>query len=276
MKITKRSGKKVTYRAKKLRKSLKKSGASRLVVKNIMEKIESSLYPGIPTQEIYKKAFSLLKKEHRASAAKYKLRNAILELGPSGFPFERYVSHLLEAEGFTTKVGVIIKGECVDHEVDIIAIKEKQFNYYECKFHNKSTFTCNIKVPLYIQSRFIDMESNRFMNKNNLDFNHTCCIVTNTTFTNDATTYALCKGIELISWNYPPKNGIKERIDKTGMHPITCLTTLTKTEKHNLLANEVILCRHIMDDSKPLEAIGINSNRLPHIMGEAKALFELK
>jgi hypothetical protein len=276
MKITKRSGEKVTYIAKKLRKSLMRSGASGKVVKDIMKAIEDSLYPGIPTQEIYKKAFSLLRKAHRATAAKYKLRNAILELGPSGFPFERYVSHLLESEGYTTEVGVIMKGECVNHEVDIVAKKEKIVNYYECKFRNKATFSCNIKIPLYIHSRFLDLESKRIKDGLHLDSNYECWIVTNTKFTSDATTYALCRGIQLISWNYPPNNGIRERIDKTGMHPITCLTTLTKKEKHNLLSNEVILCRHIMDDPKPLEGIGINPKRLPQIMGEAKALYQLK
>ena len=275
MKITKRSGKNVTYIARKLRKSLMRSGASGKVVKDIIREIEASLYPGIPTKEIYKKAFSLLRKEHRATAAKYKLRNAILELGPSGFPFERYVSHLLESEGFTTEVGVILEGECVNHEVDIVAKNEKRVNYYECKFHNKATFTCNIKVPLYIQSRFLDIESKRMKNGQNLDYKYECWIVTNTKFTSEATTYAQCKNIQLISWNYPPNNGIRERIDKTGMHPITCLTTLTKKEKHNLLSNDVILCRHIMEDAKPLEHIGINPKRLPQIMGEAKALFEL-
>jgi len=276
MKVTKRSGEQVRYVAKKLRKSLMRSGASGKVVKQIMKKIEKSLYPGISTKEIYKQAFSLLRKEHRATAAKYKLRNAILELGPSGFPFEHYVSHLMEAEGYEIKVGVIVEGKCVNHEVDVVAEKNKEVNFLECKFHNKSTFNCNIKTPLYIHSRFRDiiekLESQGIQNDTKYSFG----IVTNTKFTSEATIYATCSGIQLLSWNYPPKNGIRERIDRTGMHPITCLTTLTKKEKHSLLNNDVILCRHLMNDSKPLEKIGINKGRLAKIMGEAKALYELK
>jgi len=253
-----------------------KSGASGKVVKKIMKQIEASLYPGISTKEIYKKAFSLLRKEHRASAAKYKLRNAILELGPSGFPFERYVSHLMEADGYQTEVGIIVEGNCVNHEVDVIATKENQINYLECKFHNKSTFTCNVKTPLYINSRFLDLENKRKSIDHQADKNYAFWIVTNTKFTSEATIYANCAGIQLLSWNYPPKNGVRERIDRAGIHPITCLTTMTKKEKHNLLNNDIILCRHIMDDPKPLEEIGINKGRLAKIMGEAKALFELK
>jgi len=276
MKITKRSGEQVNYVAKKLRKSLMRSGASGKVVKEIMKKIEDTLYPGITTKEIYKQAFSLLRKKHRATAARYKLRNAILELGPSGFPFEQYVAHLLEADGYATDVNVVVAGRCVNHEVDIVASKENELNYIECKFHNRSTFTCNVKTPLYINSRYIDIESKGTDKKKLKDTNSTFWIVTNTKFTSEAKTYAQCTGIQLLSWNYPSKNALRERIDKSGMHPITCLTTMTKKEKHALLKNEVILCRHIMNDSKPLIQIGINKGRLAKIMGEAKALHELK
>ena len=44
-----------------------------------------------------------------------------MELGPSGFPFEKLVGKILEQEGFETRVGVIVQGNCVQHEVDVIA-----------------------------------------------------------------------------------------------------------------------------------------------------------
>ena len=276
MKVTKMSGEKVKYRVKKLRKSLMKSGASGKLVKEIVKEIEKSLYPDIPTKEIYKMAFALLKKKHRATAAKYKLRNAILELGPSGFPFERYISHLMEEEAYTTTVGVIVKGKCVSHEVDVIAENEKEINYQECKFHNKSTFTCNVKIPLYIHSRFLDITNKQQDSNKKLGKTYIFWIVTNTKFTSEATTYANCVGLKLLSWNYPPNQGIRERIDRSGMHPITCLTTMTKKEKHSLLKNNIILCRHIMNNSDPLAKIHINPKRIPKIMGEAKALFDLQ
>lgn len=275
MKVTKTSGEEVNYNAKKLRKSLMKSGASGKVVNAIIKKIEASLYIGIPTKEIYKMAFALLRKEHRATAAKYKLKNAILELGPSGFPFERYISHLMEEEAYTTTVGVIVAGRCVNHEVDVIAENEKELIYQECKFHNKSTYTCNVKVPLYIHSRYQDITNKQLDLKQQSDKKISFWIVTNTKFTGDAITYANCAGLQLLSWNYPPNDGIRERIDRSGMHPITCLTTMTKKEKHVLLNNNVILCRHIMNDSAPLVKIGINPGRVSRIMGEAKALYEL-
>ncbi|MDF1698426.1 MAG: restriction endonuclease [Saprospiraceae bacterium] len=274
MEVTKRSGERVKYIAKKLRKSLMRSGASGKLVKKIISQIEASLYPGIPTKEIYKKAFSLLRKEHNATAAKYKLKNAILELGPSGFPFENYVGHLLQDEDYATQIGIIVKGKCVDHEVDIIATKPKEVNYIECKFHNKSSFSCNVKTPLYIRSRFEDIQAHN--QQKTIQKQYAFWIITNTKFTSEAIAYATCTGIKLISWNYPSNNNLRHRIDRTGMHPLTCLTTLTKKEKHQLLKNETILCRQIMNDPSPLQNVGISQSRILKIMGEAKALFELK
>lgn len=275
MKITKRSGEQVKYISKKLRKSLMRSGASGKVVKEIIAEVEKILYPGISTKEIYKKAFQLLRKSHRATAAKYQLRNAIMDLGPSGFPFEQYIAHLLEHDHYTTEVSVILDGQCVNHEVDIIAKKENQINFIECKFHNKITYNCNIKVPLYINSRFQDIVSALPETTSQNPKIHSCWIVTNTKFTSEAITYATCKNIQLLAWNYPKKNGLRERVDKAQLHPVTCLTTLTKKEKYKLLENEIILCREIMEDRTPLATIGINSSRIERIMGEAKALYEL-
>ena len=47
------------------------------------------LYPGITTKEIYRRAFSMLRKASAHLAAEYKLKKAFQELGPSGYPFEK-------------------------------------------------------------------------------------------------------------------------------------------------------------------------------------------
>ena len=43
------------------------------------------------------------------------------------------------------------------HEVDVIAEKDNQHFMIECKFHNDSSRNCNVKIPLYTQSRFLDI-----------------------------------------------------------------------------------------------------------------------
>jgi hypothetical protein len=81
-----------------------------------------------------------------------------MELGPSGFPFEKYVAEILKYQGYRVEVGVIVEGFCVKHEVDIIAEKEAKHFMIECKFHNQPGTFCDVKIPLYINSRFLDIE----------------------------------------------------------------------------------------------------------------------
>ncbi len=90
--IIKASGEVAPFYSEKLKHSLLKSGASEEQVENILVQIEDNLYHGISTKKIYQRAYQLLKDSSRPLAAKYKLKRAIMELGPSGFPFEKYIA----------------------------------------------------------------------------------------------------------------------------------------------------------------------------------------
>lgn len=59
-----------------------------------------------------------------------------MELGPSGFPFEKFISEILKFQGFAVQVGVIVEGHCVKHEIDVVAEKGEEHFMIECKFHN--------------------------------------------------------------------------------------------------------------------------------------------
>ena len=118
--IIKANGDKVSFEIKKLENSLRRSGASDATVERIGKEISNTLFEGMHTKKIYKKAFALLKKEAHPQAARYHLKKGIQELGPSGFPFEKYLSEILEYEGYKVQVGQIVKGDCVNHEIDVI------------------------------------------------------------------------------------------------------------------------------------------------------------
>ncbi len=49
----------------------------------------------------------------RSTADKYHLKNAIMELGPTAFPFEKFIAGILEAEGYQTLTDQIVQGNCV-------------------------------------------------------------------------------------------------------------------------------------------------------------------
>ena len=274
--ITKASGEQAVYDPEKLRRSLRRAGAGEEAMDSIVKEIGQRLYPGITTKEIYRKAFSMLRKASAHLAAKYKLKKALQELGPSGYPFEKYVGEILKHEGYQTKVGQIVQGHCVQHEVDVIASKDDQHFMIECKFHSDQGRKCDVKIPLYIHSRFLDVEKAWQQRPGHGHKFHQGWVVTNTRFTTDAIQYGTCAGLNLVSWDFPKKGSLRERIDGSGLHPITCLTTLTKKEKQLLLDKGIVLCQELCQNEQLLKEIGVQPTRKKKVMEEARLICETK
>lgn len=270
--IVKMTGEKAAFDQSKLRRSLERSGVNDRVIKEIIEKVEFLLYEGITTKEIYKAAFSLLRKNSPPTAARYKLKKAIMELGPTGYPFEKFVGEILKHQGYDTQVGVIVKGHCVNHEVDVIAQKDDEHFMIECKYHRDQGRHCDVKIPLYIQSRFKDVEKQWKKKKGHDTKFHQGWIFTNTRFTSDAIQYGNCAGLKLVGWDYPRQGSLKERIDVSGLHPITSLTTLTREEKQKLLDANHVLCKEIYQTPEILNKTNIAQNRQKKILREARDL----
>lgn len=272
--ILKSSGEKVKFSIEKLRGSLKHSGADDSLINQIVDTVRDELYQGISTKEIYNRAFALLKKKKAVFASKYKLKKAIYELGPTGFPFERFVAAILRYSGYTTEVDKIMQGICVKHEIDVFVEKNEKVNIIECKFHGEEGRNCNVKVPLYINSRYMDVKTH-WEKKNKKKLIESGWVVTNTRFTKAAIQYGKCVGLYLLSWDYPENNGLKERIDRLGLYPITVSTLLTNREKHFLLSRDIVLCRQLLKDKFFLEHLNISDERKFKILNEINQLCNL-
>lgn len=274
--IIKYSGEKVKFSLVKLRNSLKRTGANDAIINQIIHKMSDELYQGISTKEIYNRAFALLKKQSSYLASKYKLKKAIYEFGPTGYPFERFVSAILKYSGYKTSVGEILQGQCVMHEIDVIAHKNSNTTIVECKFHSDQGLNCNIKIPLYINSRYQDVKAHWNSHPNKNTELTEGWVVTNTRFTEDALQYGKCCGLYLLSWDYPKNDGLKDRIDRLGLYPITVSTQLTKREKQFLLSRDVVLCRELVGNLFYLDHLGISEIRKEKILHEIKQLCGIK
>ncbi|MCK0191980.1 MULTISPECIES: ATP cone domain-containing protein [Arenibacter] len=270
--IIKANGDKAPFEIEKVRISLERAGTDKLLVEEIVQDIVKEVYDGMTTKKIYQMAFRMLKGKARVNASRYKLKKALMELGPSGYPFEKLVGKLLAHEGFDTKVGVIVQGNCVQHEVDVIALKDNRHFMIECKYHSDQGRYCNVKIPLYIQSRFLDVEKQWEKQQGHETKFHQGGVYTNTRFTTDAIQYGTCVGLLLTSWDYPKGDGLKERIDRSGLHPLTSLTTLTKIEKSKLLDKGIVLCKEINKSPSLLEQIGISKRRQKDILEDSEKL----
>lgn len=272
MKIVKHSGDVVDFDPEKLKKSLMKSGAGPAVVEDILREISKELYEGISTKKIYKKAFGLLKKEANSHAARYNLRAGLQALGPAGFFFEKYIARLFTADGYLTVTNLILKGKCVSHEIDVLAKKDNAIIMIECKFHSHRDAVSDVKVPLYVFSRFNDLREKQHVIFSVKDTISKCWIATNNRFTSDAIDFSKCSEINLLSWDYPANNSLKTKNDIDCLYPVTCLTTVTLAEKDKLLVLDIILAKELVNNSDPLEKIGLSSNRVKNVLKEVREL----
>jgi hypothetical protein len=270
--IRKSSGEVVPFSMERLSASLQHSGADRKTIADILQKVMDELYDGITTREIYNRAYAILKRKKPVFASKYKLKKAIYELGPTGFPFENFISTLLRFSGYETSVGDVVTGKCVSHEIDVLARKNGKTILIECKFHGEEGRKCNVKVPLYIHSRYRDVcnaAGDKHKGSRNPDEGW---VVTNTRFTEDAVAYGKCAGLYLLSWDYPGDDGLRNRIDRLALYPITVSTLLSQREKEFLLSRDIVLCRQLHKDSFYLDHLGISETRKRKILDEVASL----
>lgn len=270
--IVKSSGDIVRFAPEKLRKSLRRSGAPPGVVDTIVQRVSDEIFEGISTREIYNRAFTLLKNYKKACASRYKLKKAIYELGPTGFPFEKFVSSVLRHSGLHTRINQIYQGYCVSHEIDVAATNGKEVTLIECKFHSDQGKKCNVKVPLYIHSRFQDISRWNDTQKPSVMTLQPGWVVTNTRFTMDALNYGKCVGLYLLSWNHPPLQSLKRRIDRSGLYPITVSMLLTSKEKEFLLDRDVVLCKELLEAPYYLDHMGVSDSRKKRILSEFEQL----
>src|SRR5579859_3895295 len=175
--ITKSSGITEPFSKEKFERSLRRSGARPEVITELTNYVMHA--PDLKTtHDIYQYAYNRLRSHRPAVAARYSLKNALSELGPSGFPFEHFVAEIFKSQGYETSIDQKLQGRCVIHEVDIILRKNNETFMVECKFHQPQLHA-DVKVPLYIKSRFDDLtKSNSYSFKQGW-------VVTNTRFTDD-------------------------------------------------------------------------------------------
>lgn len=270
--IRKASGDMEPFSSEKLRRSLQRSGAADNVIEPILNDVESWIYDGISSRKIYDRAFALLRKKTLSVASRYKLKNALMEMGPTGHPFEHFAGQVFKALGYNVEVAQILQGHCVTHEVDVIASKEKSQMFIECKYYLTTDKNANVQVPLYIRSRVDDIIKKRSSIPEFAGYTFSGGVVTNTRFTSDAMAYGECSGLKLLSWDYPVGNGLKDIIDREKIFPITVLTKLSKQDKQRLMGQGIVTCLQILETPGTLDSLGIEMINREKILAEIKNL----
>lgn len=257
------------FKVEKLRRSLRRAGAKPAEVFSIIKAVEAKLYDGIKTQEIFALAFELLRQSKTSAATRYSLRRALFSLGPTGFPFERFLAKLFQANGYRTKTGVIIPGQCAPHEIDVAAYKTDHSFVAEAKFHARAGIKSDLQVVMYSYARLMDLKSARICAEDICGIKE-FWVITNTKFTHTAEKYANCVGLNLLSWDYPRKNNLHDRMQRSGVYPITVLNSLTNNQFLTLISNDCITCDDLLKQPHLLKYLHLTPEKIKSVLAEAE------
>ncbi|MBI4097249.1 MAG: restriction endonuclease [Candidatus Levybacteria bacterium] len=249
--VIKATGEVEPYSEEKVLRSVQRAGIPKELQSSVLAHIKEKLHDNMETWEIYHHISEFLgKSQFPYSKSRYSLKQAIMMLGPTGYPFEDYVAKILQAKGYSTEVRQVLQGTCVTHEVDVVIRPNNKTGstaMVEAKFHNSPGARSDVHVSLYTKARFDDL-------KDRYRFDE-AWLVTNTKATIDAVTYAQCIGMKVISWSYPEQESLRDLIETSGLYPITMLTNLSSADKFKLLQNHIVLCRDICSNHALLDSL---------------------
>lgn len=270
--VVKANGVHEAFDGEKLRSSLLRAGASPKSADDVLSHIGSELYNEISTREIYQHAFAILRNLESPVARRYSLRRAIMDLGPTGFPFEDFVAEIFKAKGYKTLTRQTVLGGCVPHEMDLVAWNSEKLIMAEAKFHNELGSKSDLKVALYVKARFDDIRENVFNYGGTERPLSEGWLITNTKFSSTAVHYGICKNLVMIGWNYPEKGNLQDMIEEEVLHPITCLTNLSLADKKTLIEKNIVLCSTIKNNPAILKEYLGKNYRTETVLSEIEAL----
>jgi len=243
--VTKADGSKQVFDKQKVFRTCLRLRATQQAAQSVADRIEAKARSGIATKEILQMIFRYMKEYRPEVRYITDLREAIALMRPQP-DFEKYVALLLKEQGYSVETNQLIRGKCVEHEVDVVARKNNECIYVEVKHHfQHHTFT-GIGVFLEAWASYVDLLQGFEEAKNSFHFNKVM-VVCNTKISDHAKQYATCKGILYTGWNYPAGNSMEDMIQKKSLYPITFLKSLDRRIEAKLGDAGVITLRQLVE-----------------------------
>ncbi|UCG77218.1 MAG: restriction endonuclease [Nitrospirota bacterium] len=272
IKIRKASGVLEDLNIEKLKASLKRSGASDDAAEEVIDRVLLEIQPVTSTSRIYKLAKKHLKQYNHASSLRYSLKKALFRLGPTGYPFEKYIGEIMKNYGYEVTIGTYIKGECIDHEVDVLGIRDGEVAAVECKYHNVVGRTTDVKVAMYVHSRFRDIEPKFKAEHPDKKFHG--WLVTNTRCTENAIQYADCYGFKVLGWQHPNHHSLQKIIEDKRLYPVTVITGIQRGIVDTLISKNIVLLKDLseMEISDIRSILSLNESKAAKLKQQAMDL----
>jgi hypothetical protein len=215
--VVKADGRKEEFSLDKIVQTCLRAGVDRQQSEEIARKVQHNFSEGATTHLIYR--FIIDEIDKLGDASVLLLRESVANLDPVSF--EQYITRVLEMHGYQCRWNVNILGRFVEHQVDILAYKEKNF-IVECKRHyNPHRFT-GLGIVLQVEARLEDIRMGKKKGNNNFEIDE-AWIITNTKFSDHAKQYAKGIGVRLTGWKYEEPYSLDRLIEDKKAYPVTIL-----------------------------------------------------
>lgn len=269
--VTKADGSKQIFEREKVLRTCLRMGASRRIAEEVAAEVERRVYAGMETRKILQMTLRLLRKHKPAIQHLIDLRRSLSLLRPTP-DFEHFVQLVLAENGYDVTPNQIIRGKCVEHEVDGIARKDGITFFVEVKHHYNFHTPTGLDESRIARAVLEDVVDGFELGLNSQRIDKPM-IVCNTKFSEHAKRYAACRDILQIGWSSPPSRGLQDLIEAKELHPITCLKGLRTETKKKLTSAGIILLKHLATESpKELgKKIGMTEESLEPIIKKAKS-----
>lgn len=213
--VTKYDGTRQVYDQEKVVNSLLRSGIEKEGVAKILAEVEAQLFDGIPTSKLYEIVNSSLDKSDFVRGPHlYRLREILAKMG--SIDFERFVQKMLEKEGYACQWNTLVKGFCIEHQVDLIAKKDGKTYFVEVKHHTNFHRNCGLGTVVELWGRLDDLQNGFKKGLDTYDFSR-AWLFSNTKFSDHAKVYAKAKDLILTGWRHSTLGlGLEKMVEKLG------------------------------------------------------------
>jgi hypothetical protein len=244
MNLVKGNGEIVAYDPHHVRTNVQRTGASIELAQKVVDDIAPKIVDGMSTFALHNLVKASLQKQSTCYACRYDLRDALMHLGPAGFNFEFFIAEILNAHGYRAHVPPgMMRGACVEHEVDVVAEKDGRRMFIEAKFRNTKDDVVDLKDIMAAWSRFLDLVDGAALGY--VEHFDECYIMTNARFTESARQFGECKGMHLIGWDYPKNSTLASLIDQRSLYPVTVIDDFSPVEIKALAEQKLLLCKKL-------------------------------
>ena len=271
-------GEKELFSFQKVYQSAKQAGADKVLALKIAETIKREAYSGIRTSEIFKKVKRILRRETPRAALKFNLKNGMRKLGPTGFPFEKFIGEILKKLGFRVKINQFLPGGCIrSYEIDFLAQKDNLLYVGECKYRNLPGEKIHSKDALANYARFLDILKGSYFKSNRYkSITIKTMLVTNAKFTERALDYSKCIGAEFLGWKCPKGKGLEYLIESQKFYPITILPSLNRFLSNYFVSEKIMLAQDVLkiDFQEYAKKFKIPIKYFHSLIKEARVLLE--